>query len=110
MTSISTLGAIAALVVAIVLILRKVSPAYGMMAGALVGGLIGGADLLMLKYVVLVRPTRSCARPGNPASITLPITRSFYTPSCRCQARGAVNLTFRIVKYLLFLITIIKQK
>ncbi len=46
MTSISTLGAIAALVVAIVLILRKVSPAYGMMAGALVGGLIGGADLL----------------------------------------------------------------
>ncbi|NJH09855.1 hypothetical protein GEP03_23120 [Salmonella enterica subsp. enterica serovar Anatum] len=34
MTSISTLGAIAALVVAIVLILRKVSPAYGMMAGA----------------------------------------------------------------------------
>lgn len=41
MTSISTLGAIAALVVAIVLILRKVSPAYGMMAGALVGGLIG---------------------------------------------------------------------
>lgn len=42
MTSISTLGAIAALVVAIVLILRKVSPAYGMMAGALVGGLIGG--------------------------------------------------------------------
>ncbi|MBJ5951443.1 GntP family permease, partial [Salmonella enterica subsp. enterica serovar Typhimurium] len=43
MTSISTLGAIAALVVAIVLILRKVSPAYGMMAGALVGGLIGGA-------------------------------------------------------------------
>lgn len=46
MTSISTPGAIAALVVAIVLILRKVSPAYGMMAGALVGGLIGGADLL----------------------------------------------------------------
>ncbi|VDY39063.1 putative permease [Salmonella enterica subsp. arizonae] len=46
MTSISTLGAIAALVVAIVLILRRVSPAYGMMAGALVGGLIGGADLL----------------------------------------------------------------
>ncbi|MBB1201844.1 GntP family permease [Enterobacteriaceae bacterium 89] len=46
MTSISTLGAIAALVVAILLILRKVSPAYGMMAGALIGGLIGGADLV----------------------------------------------------------------
>ncbi|MDX9376146.1 hypothetical protein SM373_30400, partial [Salmonella enterica] len=49
-------------------------------------------------------------RPGNPASITFPITLSFYTPSCRCQARGAVNLTLCIVKYLLFLITIIKQK
>ena len=46
MTSISTLGAIAALVVAILLILRKVSPAYGMMAGALIGGLVGGADLV----------------------------------------------------------------
>ncbi|EHC61563.1 D-glycerate transporter [Salmonella enterica subsp. enterica serovar Johannesburg str. S5-703] len=41
MTSISTLGAIAALVVAIVLILRKVSPAYGMMAG-MAGALVGG--------------------------------------------------------------------
>lgn len=46
MTTVSAIGAIAALVVAIVLILRKVSPAYGMMAGALVGGLIGGADLV----------------------------------------------------------------
>lgn len=46
MTSISTLGAIAALVVAILLILRKVSPAYGMMAGALIGGLVGGADVV----------------------------------------------------------------
>ncbi|EBH9036375.1 hypothetical protein CSP26_21965 [Salmonella enterica subsp. indica] len=59
---------------------------------------------------MLVRPTRSCVWSDNPASITLPITRSFYTPSCRCQARGAVNLTFLSVKYLLFLITIIKQE
>ncbi|MCR8643174.1 GntP family permease [Paenibacillus sp. N1-5-1-14] len=44
--SVSVLGAIAALVVAIVLILRKVPPAYGMIAGALVGGIIGGADLV----------------------------------------------------------------
>ncbi|EAA7606808.1 hypothetical protein EVG59_18775 [Salmonella enterica subsp. enterica serovar Dortmund] len=47
---------------------------------------------------------------GQPRQHHSPITRSFYTPSCRCQARGAVNLIFRIVKYLLFLITIIKQK
>jgi GntP family gluconate:H+ symporter len=39
---VSTLGALAALIVAVGLILKKVPPAYGMIAGALVGGLIGG--------------------------------------------------------------------
>ena len=34
-----------ALIVAILLILKTVSPAYGMLVGALVGALIGGADL-----------------------------------------------------------------
>ncbi|MFT4173548.1 MAG: GntP family permease [Rhodocyclaceae bacterium] len=42
---VSTLGALAALVVAIGLILRKVPPAYGMIVGALVGGLIGGVSI-----------------------------------------------------------------
>ncbi|MGE8207815.1 GntP family permease [Heyndrickxia sp. NPDC080065] len=42
---VSALGAIAALVIAIVLILRKVPPAYGMIAGALIGSLIGGAGI-----------------------------------------------------------------
>ncbi len=46
MTTVSTLGALVALAVAIVLILRKVPPAYGMIAGALAGGLCGGADLV----------------------------------------------------------------
>lgn len=41
MTTVSALGAIIALAVAIFLILKKVSPVYGMLAGAL----IGGADL-----------------------------------------------------------------
>ncbi len=45
MPTVSTLGALAALAVAVILILRKVPPAYGMMAGALAGGLIGGAGL-----------------------------------------------------------------
>ena len=45
MVSVSALGAITALVVAIGLILKKVPPAYGMIAGALVGGLVGGAGL-----------------------------------------------------------------
>ncbi|MBO0960252.1 GntP family permease [Neobacillus sp. MM2021_6] len=42
---VSALGAICALVIAIILILKKVSPAYGMIAGALIGGLIGGVDI-----------------------------------------------------------------
>ncbi|PDM39498.1 MULTISPECIES: SLC13 family permease [unclassified Geobacillus] len=42
---VSAAGAIVALVVAIVLILRKVSPAYGMIAGAFVGGIIGGGNV-----------------------------------------------------------------
>lgn len=43
--TVSVFGALAALVVAIVLILRKVPPAYGMIAGALIGGVIGGVSL-----------------------------------------------------------------
>lgn len=45
MTTVSALGALVALIVAIFLILKKVSPAYGMLVGALIGGLVGGADL-----------------------------------------------------------------
>lgn len=44
--SVSVLGALTALVVAIVLILRKVPPAYGMMIGALAGGVVGGIGLV----------------------------------------------------------------
>lgn len=43
--TITTLGAIIGLVVAIILIIYKVPPVYGMMVGALVGGLVGGASL-----------------------------------------------------------------
>lgn len=45
MVEVSTLGALAALVVAITLILKKVSPAYGMIIGALVGGIVGGVSI-----------------------------------------------------------------
>ncbi|MGO4786072.1 GntP family permease [Paenibacillus sp. 2KB_20] len=44
--SVTVLGALTALVVAIVLILRKVPPAYGMMIGALAGGVVGGIGLV----------------------------------------------------------------
>ena len=40
--TVSVLGALAALVVAIVLILKKVQPTYAMLIGAVAGGLIGG--------------------------------------------------------------------
>ena len=39
MPTVSALGALIALIVAIFLILKKVSPAYGMLVGALVGGI-----------------------------------------------------------------------
>ncbi|NUK30040.1 GntP family permease [Parageobacillus sp. VR-IP] len=42
---VSVLGAIVALIIAIVLILRKVSPAYGMIAGAFIGGIVGGVNV-----------------------------------------------------------------
>lgn len=45
MIEVSTLGALAALLIAIVLILKKVPPAYGMIIGALIGGLVGGVSL-----------------------------------------------------------------
>lgn len=41
----TTLGAIIGLVIAIVLIIRKVHPAYCLILGALVGGIIGGGGL-----------------------------------------------------------------
>ncbi|MCY8986197.1 GntP family permease [Bacillus atrophaeus] len=43
--TVSVLGAVSALLIAIILILKKVPPAYGMVAGALIGGLIGGVDI-----------------------------------------------------------------
>ena len=46
MVEVSTLGALAALVVAIGLILKRVPPAYGMIIGALVGGIVGGISLI----------------------------------------------------------------
>ena len=41
----TTLGAIIGLVVAIILIIKKVQPAYSLILGALIGGLIGGGGL-----------------------------------------------------------------
>lgn len=42
---VTALGAIIGLAISIILIIRKVHPAYGLILGALVGGLIGGAGI-----------------------------------------------------------------
>ena len=43
----NTIGALLGLVVAIVLIIKKVQPAYSLIIGALVGGIIGSGDLVV---------------------------------------------------------------
>ncbi len=45
-TQITTFGALLGLVVAIILIIKKIQPAYSLIFGALVGGLLGGAGLV----------------------------------------------------------------
>ena len=51
--TVSVLGALAALAVAIVLILKKVQPTYAMLIGAVAGGLIGGAGLTgTVNYII----------------------------------------------------------
>ncbi len=45
--SFSTIGALLGLTVSIVLIVRKVQPAYSLILGALIGGIIGGGGLAM---------------------------------------------------------------
>ena len=42
----TTIGAVAGLAIAIILIIRKVHPAYSLILGALVGGIIGGGGLV----------------------------------------------------------------
>ena len=46
MYSFSTIGALLGLAVSIVLIIRKVQPAYSLILGALIGGIIGGGGLV----------------------------------------------------------------
>lgn len=42
---VSAIGAIFALAISIILIVRKIQPAYALIIGALIGGLTGGASL-----------------------------------------------------------------
>lgn len=51
---ISTLGALLGLAVAIVLIIKKIHPAYSLILGAVVGGLVGGAGLVGTVEVMIL--------------------------------------------------------
>ena len=42
----TTLGAVVGLAIAIILIIKKVVPAYSLIVGALIGGIIGGGGLV----------------------------------------------------------------
>ncbi|MFB1051981.1 GntP family permease [Paraliobacillus sp. JSM ZJ581] len=46
MVEVSALGAIVGLVVAIFMILKKIPPVYSLIAGGLIGGLVGGASIV----------------------------------------------------------------
>ena len=46
----TTLGAIIGLIISIVLIIKKVQPAYSLILGALIGGLIGGGGHRYYKH------------------------------------------------------------
>ena len=41
----TTLGALVGLIIAIILIIKKVHPAYSLILGALIGGIVGGGGL-----------------------------------------------------------------
>lgn len=45
MVTITALGAVIGLIVAIILIMKKINPAYSLILGSVVGGLIGGASI-----------------------------------------------------------------
>ena len=51
---ISTFGAIVGLFLAIFFIIKKIQPVYSLMLGALVGGIIGGADLATTVDIMMV--------------------------------------------------------
>ena len=45
--SFTTIGALIGMAVAIILIIKKVQPAYSLILGALIGGVIGSGNLIL---------------------------------------------------------------
>ena len=57
----TTIGAVAGLAIAIVLIIRKVHPAYSLILGALVGGIIGSGVNTSIGERMKLIPFEACA-------------------------------------------------
>ena len=66
--TVSVLGALVALAVAIVLILKKIQPTYAMIFGAVIGGLVGGAGLTPAQ-LALSSPARRASSPRSSVSL-----------------------------------------
>ncbi|MFJ7726211.1 GntP family permease [Neobacillus sp. NPDC097160] len=89
---VSALGAICALVIAIILILKKVSPAYGMIAGALIGGLIGGVDITNTVTLMM-----EGAKDIIPAVLRILAAGIFKVPLTSIMAAGIIPAIFGLL-------------
>lgn len=89
--TITTIGALIGLAVAIVLIIKKVEPAYSMIAGAFVGGIIGGAG---------IEGTVSCMVTGAESIMPaiLRIITSGVLAGVLIQSGAAVKIADQIIK------------
>ena len=89
--TITTIGALIGLAVAIILIIKKIEPAYSMIAGAFVGGVIGGAGL---------EGTVSCMITGAQSIMPaiLRIVTSGILAGVLIQSGAAVKIADQIIK------------
>ena len=90
---ISTLGALLGLAVAIILIVKKVQPAYSLILGAVIGGLVGGAGLTGTVDVMM-----SGAKDIMPA--ILRIVTSGVLAGVLIQTGAAAKIADQIIKVL----------
>ena len=60
----STLGALIGLAIAILLIIRKIAPAYCLILGALIGGLVGGGGLVTTLLRILLDTSANVNSPS----------------------------------------------
>ena len=74
---ITLFGALMAMVIAIALILLKVSPPYSMIFGALIGGIIGGGGLVETISIMIKGASGILAKSGAADTISESIIKAF---------------------------------